>query len=625
MTDTSYTVVVNSDNITGKSTDAALINKCVEALKQAGYNAIASGIGPNWHVTDMRTHKNSYIVCIVGGLCAGTIADYGAKYYQNYMKQNNNKGGQAYFWKYGKYKCGLEQINFLERAWDDNFSPAGFKGIDNPAQYLKEHNFDHCGAATEDGIASAIVNMVKTGASGSAGVGTGSGGASLQKGWVNSGRGSSPQFWNRENYEDYVEIPFKNFRIKDENPRIKTATFETTERLDILDGRDAVLITGDCNDFGGIIIKHEYSRQNHVWKYTCQGFLDRILANEITAVLDGSETAHEIIKKLLEETGLPTCMLLDVDEYDTAVSEDTQKKLKKDADLTETSDQFTQNQQQDTNSDDENTVNIPQATGSSNKTGDTKNTFKRKPVGLYKEKSLGEFIRTLIFDYGINVDFYGDVNGIPHFDVIDLETWKSTGCYIAPQLGIETDYEYSFDITNIITQVGIENISAINGNGEIYTSKDLLGVAIEDFVGRMGVVLENPSANGTVSTNNTQITQKYQDKTGKQYTTDTVLTTNGKPSCSNCTKINGGRQPTYQAYTKYWYNKCPACKEEKVLESDSTDDGKTKCSKCKQEFCQYCGCGLSNSNYQVTELFLTNNNATQSTPGNTTDGEDTQT
>ncbi|RAP46447.1 MAG: hypothetical protein BZ136_07515 [Methanosphaera sp. rholeuAM74] len=641
MVDTTYTVVVNSDNIEGKSADKARIQRCVDALKQAGYNAIASGVGPNWHVSDMRNHKNSYIVCIVGGLCAGTILDYASAYYQNYMKNNNNKGGQAYYAKHGKYKVPASQLEWLERAWDDNFSPRSFKGC-KPSEYFKKAGFDEAFALDDSGFPQAVVSMVQNGGVATAGGGLGSGTNNVgalkpSKGFVGSARGTSPQYWNRENYSDYVEVPFHSIRITDEDPHVKTCIFETTMEIPLLEGRDAILVTGDdCNDFGGIVLKKEKNSENGIWEYTCQGFLERVLANEITYVADGSETVYEILTNVMDDAGIPKDNLLPIDEYDIAVTSETQELLKKDKDLTETSDAFRQQQQDTTSgggsSSSSNSSSNESGSTSTTKTytktlnttkkGDVINPMKKKPVGLFKQKTYGDFFRTLIYDYGVNVDFYGDINGIPHFDVMDLETWKRSGFILPETMGI-SGYTYGMDITNIITQTGIENISAINGSGEIYTSQELLGVNIEDFVGRMGVVLENPSAQGSTNTGgeaSVKITEKYQDSTGKTYETSQVIVTKGKPSCSKCSHKNGGSQPVYQQYNKAWLNKCPGCKEENSLKSVEEGDGKTVCSKCNKEYCQYCGYSIDGGNYQLTELFLsqTSNQTVNETKNSTT-------
>jgi len=668
-TPTSYTVVVNSDNIDGKSTDKERIKIVCDALRQAGYTAVESGVGPNWHVTDMRTHKNSYIVCIVGGLCAGTIQDYGAKYYQNYMSQNNNRGGQALYGKHSKYKVPLDQLTFLERAWDDNFSPSGFKGINNPAQYMKEHHFDYCIGGIDgdnNNFAQSVVNMVKTGV----GIGGNGGGGSVNvtpvEGTLFSARGETPQFWNTENFHFPIETRFTNFEIQEENPRIRTATFESPDNIDLTEGRVAVLITGDCNDFGGIIIKKEHDAKTGLYKYQCQGFMERIMASPVYVVANGGKTAHRLIQEYLSDIGLPDTCLGSEDDYDIFIEEELRRKLKADEDLAETSDIFVNQEDYKTSTNNGGTSSSSSSSsssstssssggsgdGSSTKTIKTVtetlssdeektmiNTFKRKPVGIYDKVTGGDFIRTLIYDYGINVDFYGDINGIPHFDIMDMDVWTRSGWILMPDMGFEEDYNYTFDITNIVTQVGVKNIQAINGNGELYTSEELLGVNIENFVGRMGTIVDNPSERSAVNQGETvqQITSKYQDSNGNTYENSEVLNTEGEPSCGKCAYKQGGLQPPQKMYQKAWLNKCPGCETKgklKAVTKSSGEDphGVTVCESCGLKYCQFCGYERDNGTFQLTELFRTDaasqdnlksSNGTESTSNTSTTNNNT--
>ena len=651
-TPTGTQVVVNSDTIDGGSRDKKRIQTVCDALNNAGYKAIASGVGPQYHTGDIKRYDNSYIVCIVGGLCAGTIVDYGSKWFQLELSKHNNKVGQALYEKYSKYKGSLDNLKFLERAWDDNFSGGSFKGIDNPAQYLREHNVGYCNGGldgSDEDLAQAVVRMVQTGV----GVGGNASGstATVTEGAIHSARGDSPQFWNLENYHFPIETRFTNFEIQEENPRIRTATFESPDNIDLTEGRVAVLITGDCNDFGGIIIKKTHDSKSGIYKYQCQGFLDRILSNTVYVVANGSKTAWRLIYEFLADVGLPSTCLGSEDDYDVAVTEDTLEKMKADAELTETSELFlnqedasgttTRKTNTSSSSSNNNNSNNSNSSGSNNSNGSSssatsggsstsngegkpiktvtetlastedgkiKNTFKRKPVGIFDKKTGGEYIRTLIFDYGINVDFYGDINGVPHFDVLDLDTWKRTGWYLSPDMGFEEDYQYEFDITNVVTQVGVKNIQAINGNGEMYTSGDLLGVNVENYVGRMGTVVDNPSERGSTGKNSEKVEQiktKYQDASGREYKPTEVIDTNGEPSCPKCTYKNGGQQPEQKKYQKSWLNKCPACEETGKLKNITLSDphGKTVCSSCNKEYCQYCGFERDQGKYQLTEIF----------------------
>ena len=466
--------------------------------------------------------------------------------------------------------------------------------------------------------------------SGKGGVGNASSG--LKEGVFDSGIGDTPQFWNKENYGPYEEVHFTNFEIIDEYPRVKTATFESRDKIDLSNGRVAVLITGDCNDFGGIILERTYDSENMLYKYQCQGFMDRIMANPVYVVANGSKTVHQLIKESLAEVGLPDIFLLDEDEYDTAVTQETADLIKADKDLTETTEIFTNKTEykankstdgvsknnivsdddEDNDEDDEKVIKTVTKTLSSTESGDIRNPFKAKPTGIYDCVTRGDFIRTLIYDYGVNVDFYGDINGIPHFDIIDFETWKKLGWYIGPEHGFDSDYSTTFSITNILTQVGIKNIQAINYEGELYTSTELLGVNLEKYVGRMGTIEENPNASITFSTDEDeddevdQLKEVYQDSSGRKYNKTEIIDTNGEPSCKKCAEKNGGLKPTMKKYSKSWLNVCPACKtKDKLTDSSNGSDYKTTCSQCGKSYCQYCGYERTSGYYQLTEVFKT--------------------
>ena len=38
----------------------------------------------------------------------------------------------------------LQNFGYLKRAWDDNFSPKSFKGINNPAKFMTDNGIKYC-------------------------------------------------------------------------------------------------------------------------------------------------------------------------------------------------------------------------------------------------------------------------------------------------------------------------------------------------------------------------------------------------------------------------------------------------------------------------------------------------
>lgn len=164
-------IVVNSDVIITIKKDKERIHTICEALRKVflplGYQVIESGVGANYHYSDSTTRKNAYVINIVGGLCAGTIKEYSASYFQNAMKKNGSIGAQPFYSgglpKTNKWRTTpFEKITWLPRSHDDNFSPSSFKGIDYPVKWMEKANFDWCQEETVDKLIPAIVKMTAT-------------------------------------------------------------------------------------------------------------------------------------------------------------------------------------------------------------------------------------------------------------------------------------------------------------------------------------------------------------------------------------------------------------------------------------------------------------------------------
>ncbi|RAP45801.1 MAG: hypothetical protein BZ134_00315 [Methanosphaera sp. SHI1033] len=587
------------DNIHGSSKDTATLNTVKSVLESAGHTVTSYGVGPNKVQNAMLRNSADVMIQIGGGICLGTLVDFMAGIRKGYY--HAKKGGFMY---YDITRFDVPSWKAV-RAHDDHFSsqaslqPYIGKTLDSIYQQNSDIMTYSYGT---DATKMAQDWLTKFGG------GSVSGGAEIVEGFIESGRGgnkkSSPQFWNQENYEPYKEIPFQNFKVVEEFPRTMTAEFETIENIDLTQGRVAVLITGDCNPFGGIIISKQYNSKEGNYTYKCQGFMERIMANSIYAVYNGGKDVYTVLQEVLADIGLPDTGLLKKKEYDTAITKENKKKLASDTKLTETSDMY------DSDTSDTITDNTKNITGK-----DKLNPMTTKVKGIYDKPTVYDFIATLLFKYGVNIDFYGDINGIPHFDVQTLDSWKNDVWVFASKRGFENNYKYGFDITNAVTQVAVKNISATNGTGEIYTSKELLGVPLENYIGRMGIVVDNPtSSSGNGSSTNQSQNGEYQDSTSKKYTSTQIITTNGKPSCTKCKEINGGKKPTYKSYKKYWYNKCPSCEEEGELSSTNKGDGVTVCNECNTKYCQYCGYELKNHKLRLTELFKTSsNNSTNTT------------
>jgi CARDB len=113
-------VYITSDNINNTLVDNTRINNIVAALQQLGLFAVNYGVGPNEHysiIQNVTIPANALIVDIYGGFCAGTIWEMNRTYYKYY------KGSRSVFSIWIDTAVTLDDIQFLPRAHDDDFTP----------------------------------------------------------------------------------------------------------------------------------------------------------------------------------------------------------------------------------------------------------------------------------------------------------------------------------------------------------------------------------------------------------------------------------------------------------------------------------------------------------------------
>lgn len=133
---TKKTIVLSSDNIDGKAKDKRRLRQMAKLLRAKGYKVIISGIGPNYHVSDVKKYKNVCVYSLVGGIDSGMFVDMSHSYYQHYLKKNKNQ----FVLGCVDPPKGINLANriWLKRAHDDNYSPRKFKGLYFPGKYLNK-------------------------------------------------------------------------------------------------------------------------------------------------------------------------------------------------------------------------------------------------------------------------------------------------------------------------------------------------------------------------------------------------------------------------------------------------------------------------------------------------------
>ena len=123
--------------------DRVFLNKMKSELAKKGYYAEVSKYHSiaNNHVLAIKNCPKGYWVVYGACLCSGTWRDLNIGINKGYLrgawKANEIKG--LVFVNLSSYM--IKNLTFLKRAWDDNFSPKSFTGIENPYQYLISAGF----------------------------------------------------------------------------------------------------------------------------------------------------------------------------------------------------------------------------------------------------------------------------------------------------------------------------------------------------------------------------------------------------------------------------------------------------------------------------------------------------
>ena len=171
--------IVTLDNTNRQNT--TIMNNILKVFREAGLNVVNGGIGPNRWTYQVRANKRSSNTVIVGfcnGSDAGVVEEatnnfgYFRKYAKDYKnrkgeilrggKDNEFHGNLGFLHNVDKYGNGTDRNNdlilcffynaddfynpggkyyeYLVRAHDDNYSPAGFKGTAYPRKWLEDYD-----------------------------------------------------------------------------------------------------------------------------------------------------------------------------------------------------------------------------------------------------------------------------------------------------------------------------------------------------------------------------------------------------------------------------------------------------------------------------------------------------
>ena len=151
-------IYLTSDNIYSKSRDMAFLNSIKSKLQAKGYTVTIVGIGPNMHNVNIwakNTTINSAQLSIYGGSDSGMFYDMSTR---SFMRAKSNR--VLYLAFNSETSKDFRNLSWLERAWDDNYSPSSFKGIANPSNYLLSHGYKYSFTNNVDTIVNEFIKAI---------------------------------------------------------------------------------------------------------------------------------------------------------------------------------------------------------------------------------------------------------------------------------------------------------------------------------------------------------------------------------------------------------------------------------------------------------------------------------
>lgn len=153
-------IYLTSDNIAGKTSDKALMDKIKKAVSGSA-NVIIDPVSPAPNEAS-RSIKNAPngIAAYIAASCPGLMYDIVTGVKTGYLRNAASDLNGVVFINYGK--LNLANTNYQSRSWDDNFSNPLFAGIYTPGNYLKSSGIGliepRVGTSTEDQRVSKIAS-----------------------------------------------------------------------------------------------------------------------------------------------------------------------------------------------------------------------------------------------------------------------------------------------------------------------------------------------------------------------------------------------------------------------------------------------------------------------------------
>lgn len=139
-------IVIDSDDIDGPGGgDYERMVEMKNRLNELGYtNVEITSVWSGSHYSDFfNMGDHSTLICIFGGMCAGTLWEQGTDSFQDHMRDHDKQIIDAFVMP--NYRrdpnIHLDNLTYLARADDDDFS--SIAGLDHPGEYLTSHGVNY--------------------------------------------------------------------------------------------------------------------------------------------------------------------------------------------------------------------------------------------------------------------------------------------------------------------------------------------------------------------------------------------------------------------------------------------------------------------------------------------------
>ena len=275
-----------------------------------------------------------------------------------------------------------------------------------------------------------------------------------------------------------IKMWYSKYTIKESDMRIKTATFDSPQFIDLTTGLYAVKIVSPYHEnFAGIILEVTYDENKGMYSYQCQDF-SRLYISKFEFIGNQIKT-YNILRYLITRS-----------QVKTKATKKQLRKFKRQLSGLKALDRYDQSLYK----------------GNRYKG----NPFKQNLSILIRDKSYIEVIRSIVFGSLGFFDVWFNDSGIIQIEPLSKTDWENTGLHLTDREFSERKFKFS--TTNAITNVVVNGSNA--DMGKYYKVTDLIGLNLNAFFGNIATSVSNQS-NATKKT--TKSTKKATTTAGNPY------------------------------------------------------------------------------------------------------------